>query len=248
VPSSSESNSHFRTSIAVRRSTRHVIPEEFGTSATENVKFYHSVYTYLRRFCFCWPLFFPHGAAAPSGPGPPHCRGFTDTLKHTTLGRTPLDEWSARRRDLYLLTHNTHKRQTCMPPAGFEAIIPASVRPQTQPLDRAATGIGDDGDYVIYFCVIILLLATYNSHSVPFIITYVVCGVYGQGICKQMLTVCNVQRGFKMWLCTDCGHDTGGSTVASLPANPECIKEWRYDFFLWDWNVPTCRDVVLFAT
>ena len=35
-------------------------------------------------------------------------RGFTITLRHTTLGRTPLDEWSARRRDLYLTKHNTH--------------------------------------------------------------------------------------------------------------------------------------------
>jgi hypothetical protein len=26
-------------------------------------------------------IFFPHGATAPSGPGPPHCRGFTITLK-----------------------------------------------------------------------------------------------------------------------------------------------------------------------
>jgi hypothetical protein len=59
-----------------------------------------------------------------------------------TLSRTPLDEWSARRRDLYLTTHNTHKRQTSMPPAGLEPTIPASERPQTLPLDRAATGIG----------------------------------------------------------------------------------------------------------
>jgi hypothetical protein len=43
-------------------------------------------------------------------------RGFTISLfKHTTLGRTPLGEWSARRRDLFLTTHNTHKRQTSMP-------------------------------------------------------------------------------------------------------------------------------------
>jgi hypothetical protein len=34
----------------------------------------------------------------------------------TTVGRTPLDEWSAHRRDLYLTTHNTHNRQTSMPP------------------------------------------------------------------------------------------------------------------------------------
>jgi hypothetical protein len=29
---------------------------------------------------------------------------------HTTIGRTPLDEWLSRHRDLYLTTHNTHNR------------------------------------------------------------------------------------------------------------------------------------------
>jgi hypothetical protein len=72
-------------------------------------------------FCF-------HGAAAPSGPGPSHYRGFTITLRHTTLRRTPLDQWSARRRDLYLTIHNTHKRQTSMPPARLEPTIAATVR------------------------------------------------------------------------------------------------------------------------
>jgi hypothetical protein len=85
-------------------------------------------------------IFFSIGATAPSGPGSPHYRGFTITLRHITLGRTPLGEWSARRRDLYLTTHKTHKRQTSMPPAGFELTIPASERPQTHALDRAAIG------------------------------------------------------------------------------------------------------------
>ena len=31
-------------------------------------------------------FFFVYGATARSGPGPPHYRGFTITLKHTTLG------------------------------------------------------------------------------------------------------------------------------------------------------------------
>ena len=39
---------------------------------------------------------------------------FTRFLDHTQrrnkVGRTPLDEWSARRSDLYLTTHNTHDR------------------------------------------------------------------------------------------------------------------------------------------
>jgi len=39
-------------------------------------------------------------------------------------------------------THNTHKRQTTAPPAGFEPTIPASERPQTHALDRPATEIG----------------------------------------------------------------------------------------------------------
>jgi hypothetical protein len=77
-----------------------------------------------------------------SGPRPPQCRGFTITLRHTTLGRTPLEEWSAQCRDLYLTTHNTHNRQTSMPPALFEPTIPASELSQTHDLDRAATGIG----------------------------------------------------------------------------------------------------------
>jgi len=71
---------------------------------------------------------------------------FTRFLDHTqrraTVGRTPLDEWSALRRDLYLSTHNTHNRQTSMPPVEFEPTSPAGERPQTFALDRAATGIG----------------------------------------------------------------------------------------------------------
>ena len=62
---------------------------------------------------------------------------FTRFLGHTqrriTVGRTPLDEGSARRRDLYLTTHNTHNRQTSMFQVGFE-------RPQTRTLDHAAIG------------------------------------------------------------------------------------------------------------
>jgi hypothetical protein len=60
--------------------------------------------------------------------------GFTITLRHATFGRTPLDRWSARRRDLYLTTYNTHKRQTSMSPVGFEPAILASERRKTNAL------------------------------------------------------------------------------------------------------------------
>jgi len=62
---------------------------------------------------------------------PPWARAssFTRFLDHTqrrtTVSTTPLDEWSARRRDLYLTTHNTHNRQTSMPTVGFEPTIAA---------------------------------------------------------------------------------------------------------------------------
>jgi len=74
-----------------------------------------------------------------SGPGPPHYRGFTITLRQTTFGMIPLYEWSARRRDLYLTTHNTPKRQTSMHPAEFEPTNSASQRPQTHTLDHVVT-------------------------------------------------------------------------------------------------------------
>ena len=65
------------------------------------------------------------------------------TQRRTTVGKTPLDEWSARRRDLYQTTHNTHNRQDIhAPPVGFEPTISAGERPQTYALDRAATGTG----------------------------------------------------------------------------------------------------------
>jgi hypothetical protein len=64
------------------------------------------------------------------------------TQTHTTAGRTPLDEGSARRRDLYLTTQTLYKRQISMPPDGFETTIPGSAWPQKWALDRVAIGIG----------------------------------------------------------------------------------------------------------
>jgi hypothetical protein len=60
----------------------------------------------------------------------------TITLRHNTIGGTPLDERSARRRDLYLTNHNTQYRETSMPRTGFQPTIPGSKRPQTHALDR----------------------------------------------------------------------------------------------------------------
>ena len=51
------------------------------------------------------------------------------TERRNTVARTPMDEWSARRRDLYLTTNNNHNRQTSMSPVGFEPTVSASERP-----------------------------------------------------------------------------------------------------------------------
>jgi len=59
--------------------------------------------------------FFPHDLTDPSGLEPFHYRYSTITLGHMTLGhmtfiRTSLDEWSARRIDVYMTEHNTKKK------------------------------------------------------------------------------------------------------------------------------------------
>jgi hypothetical protein len=69
---------------------------------------------------------------SPQWARPSHYRGFTITLRHTTLSRTSLDEWSARRRDLYLTTHNTHIHA----PGGIRTVNPskrAAADPRLRP-------------------------------------------------------------------------------------------------------------------
>ena len=95
----------------------------------------HTCTIYIYILFFTWHNS-PHWAMAPS------FTRFLDHIRRTTVGRTPLDEWSACRRYLYLTTHNTHNRQTSMPPVGFEPTISADERPQTYALDRAVTGTG----------------------------------------------------------------------------------------------------------
>ena len=59
------------------------------------------------------------------------------------LGTPALDEWSARRRELYLTTHNTHKRQTSMPTGGIRTYNPterATEGPSLWPLWTTVDG------------------------------------------------------------------------------------------------------------
>jgi len=90
--------------------------------------------------------YFSRGPTILNGPGS-HKRGFTFSLRHTTLGENLLVEWSARRRDLYLTTHNTHKGLTSLPQAEFEPVLSSSERPQFHALDRATAGISESSPY-----------------------------------------------------------------------------------------------------
>jgi hypothetical protein len=78
-----------------------------------------SVFRWNKFFIFHWSIpyfdvfFFSMAQQPLGGLGRLILRRFTITLRHTTLGRTPLDEGPARRRDLYLTTHNTHNRHPC---------------------------------------------------------------------------------------------------------------------------------------
>jgi len=106
------------------------------------------------------------------------------TQRRATVGGITLDEWSARRRDLYLTTHN---RTTSMTPAVFEPTILARERPQTCALDRAATGNNKQLNNVEYFnylgsmktndanctreirCRIVMAKAAFNENKTLFI-------------------------------------------------------------------------------
>jgi hypothetical protein len=87
------------------------------------VKWASDVILTLAFFFFLW-LCDPTRVRASS-----YLRFLDHTQRRTTFGRTPLDERSARRRDLYLTTHDTHNRQISMPPVGFKHTISAGERP-----------------------------------------------------------------------------------------------------------------------
>jgi len=75
------------------------------------------------------------------------------SVSHSTFGRTPLNEWSVRLRDLYLTRQNTHNIRISMLLEWFEPRMPASERPQTHTIDGATTEMG---------C---LFLSTPNLHN-----------------------------------------------------------------------------------
>ena len=113
---------HIYQSSNETRSTEHLVAITFG---------YY--------FSFC--LFVFDAAALQWATASSFTRVLDHIQRRTTVGRTPLDEWSARLRDLYLTTHNIHNRHQCHqwdsnPP------ISAGERPKTYAVDCAVIGTG----------------------------------------------------------------------------------------------------------
>jgi hypothetical protein len=89
------------------------------------------LYVCLREFCVlflskCSKTSFLFWLCSPARAMASSSTRFLDhTQRRATIHRTPLDEWSARRRDLYLTTHNTYNNKYPRPPLGFEITIAA---------------------------------------------------------------------------------------------------------------------------
>ena len=63
----------------------------------------------------CMYMFIPLAQQPNAGQGPPPIfKGSKSHTIQTAVGRTSLDEGSARRRDLYLTTHKSEKRYSCL--------------------------------------------------------------------------------------------------------------------------------------
>ena len=74
-----------------------------------------------------------------------------------------------------------------MPPAGFEPAIPASERPQTHALDRAATGIGRG---VLVF-IIIMYNVYYFNFGLSLIEGYIVLVIFCRvRSCENFVCLC----------------------------------------------------------
>ena len=119
-----ENKSHFKTS-SLQNSLKCII------YLYQKMQIYIKVLNYITKLSY----FFVFGATALPPPPPQWAMAssFTGFLDHTqgctTVGSAALNEWSSRRTDLYLTTHNTQNRRTSMPPVGFEPTISAGERP-----------------------------------------------------------------------------------------------------------------------
>ena len=106
---------HCKPCSPPRTTDFHISPYNHMPNFVPSGLFIHLVMTITRKVTHkpsiaSLSVFFNHGATAPSGSGPPRYCYLRSHSRHIILGRTPMDEWSARRRDLYRTTQNTRDR------------------------------------------------------------------------------------------------------------------------------------------
>ena len=107
------------------------------------------------------------------------------TQRRSAVGRTPLDEWSPRRRDLYLTTHDTHNRQISMPPVGFEPTISAGERPAAAHLLKSWIRIPPGAwKFVCYECRVLS----------------------GRSLCDELIT--RPEESYRLWRVVVCDLET----------------------------------------
>ena len=107
-------------------------------------------------------VFFLPSQQPPVGQGLLSVEDSWSRSEHTTLGRTPLYEWSARRRDLYLTTHNTHKTDI-QAPGGIRTHNPSKRAVADPRLRQRAVTEGNAGILPNIFFPITFFLTLHSS-------------------------------------------------------------------------------------
>jgi hypothetical protein len=112
--------------------------------------------------------------------------------------------------------HKTLKTQISMRPAGFEPATPASERPHTHALDRAATGIGNEE-----YCVMLNVGQRLNRR--------VTWGVAGEGSTVPRVSA-EGNSSARLWDSRHCGQIKTGCALQG-------VRCWRAPFCVFDYRL-----------
>jgi len=121
-----------KTSVNFYRSTECQIPEDCNINShyCENLISFILVFASLKFFKLftCVYKFGPFFLSldCPSGPSPPHCRGFEITDTPHSVGFPYTSDRPDAETSTCLHILRTHRRQTYIPPVEFEPTVPAS--------------------------------------------------------------------------------------------------------------------------
>ena len=148
------------------------------------------------------------------------------TQRCSTVSRTPLDEWSVRRRDLYLTTHDTHNRKRSMPLVSGE-------RPQAARLLRSCVRI-PPGAWIFVCCECRVLS--------------------GRGLCDELIT--RPEESYRLCCVVVCDLETSRigapciHDISSLGVKPSVVDlhyphyNTKPIFYIFEACVPVCNGII----